>query len=77
MVVREGLILAAIGVAIGIGLSVLCTRAMASMLFKTSAVDPPIFVASSFVLVAVAAAASFVPACKAAFVDPIEALKAE
>ena len=77
LVLREGLMLAAIGVAIGIGLSLLCTRAMASMLFKTSALDPLIFVASSFMLIAVAATASFVPACKAAFVDPIEALKAE
>src|SRR5450432_2974473 len=77
MVVQEGLVLAGTGVAIGIALSVICTRVMAGMLFGTSALDPLILASSAAMLIAVAATASFVPACKAAYVDPIEALKAE
>jgi putative ABC transport system permease protein len=77
LVVREGLTLAAIGVALGILLSTLCTRAVSSMLFRTNALDPFILISAAFVLIAVAATASFVPACKAAFVDPMEALRAE
>jgi putative ABC transport system permease protein len=77
MIVREGLVLAVAGIALGICLSLLCTRAISSMLFKVSAYDPLTFAAVAMVLVAVAATASFLPARKAAAADPMEALRAE
>jgi putative ABC transport system permease protein len=77
LIVREGLVLAGTGVALGIFLSTLCTRAVSSMLFRTSALDPLILVSAALLLIAVAATASFVPACKAALVNPMEALRAE
>jgi ABC-type antimicrobial peptide transport system permease subunit len=77
MIVREGLVLAAAGIALGMCLSMLCTRAISSMLFKVSAYDPLTFATVAMVLVAVAATASFLPAKKAASADPMEALRAE
>jgi predicted permease len=77
LIVREGLVLAGTGVALGILLSTLCTRAISSMLFRTSTLDPFILGSAAFLLITVAATASLVPACKAAFVEPMEALRAE
>lgn len=77
MIVREGLALAGAGVVLGMVFSTLCTRAMASLLFKVSAFDPLTFAAVALLLIAVAAAASFLPARKAALADPMDALRAE
>jgi len=77
MIVREGLVLAGAGIALGICLSTVCTRAISSMLFKVSAFDPLTFAAVALVLVAVAATASYLPARRAASADPMEALRAE
>ena len=77
MIVREGLALAAAGIVLGICLSAVCTRAIASMLFKVGAFDPLTFIAVALVLVSVAATASYLPARRAATADPMEALRAE
>lgn len=77
MIVQEGLRFAAAGLVLGICLSVLFTRLMRSMLFRVGSLDPLTFTAVSLLLIAVAAIASFLPARKAAYADPVEALRAE
>jgi ABC-type antimicrobial peptide transport system permease subunit len=77
MVVRQGVWLAAGGVAIGILAAVALTRIMASFLFAVSPVDPITYVAVAAGLVAVAAAASYVPAYRASTVNPVEALRTD
>jgi predicted permease len=77
MILKEGLALSGAGVVAGIFLSALFTRAMASMLFRVKAVDPITLIAVSLLLIAVAAAASLLPARKAAFANPLDSLRAE
>jgi hypothetical protein len=77
MVVRQGLVLAAIGVAFGLAAAVAATRLMTGLLFQTSASDPATYAAVSAGLLAAAGAASYIPARRASSVDPTEALRAE
>jgi predicted permease len=77
MFVRSGLRLAGIGVAIGLGAAVGLMRLMKSLLFGISPLDPLTYAAAPVVLVAAAVLASYLPARRAATVDPVEALKAE
>jgi putative ABC transport system permease protein len=77
MFVRYGLALAAIGITIGLSVSLGLTRLMASLLFEISPLDPLAFAAAPAVLVAAALLASYLPARRAAAVDPVDALKAE
>ncbi|HYK62631.1 MAG TPA: ABC transporter permease [Bryobacteraceae bacterium] len=75
--VRRGLVLAGIGVTIGLPASAGLTRLLKSLLFGISPLDPPAFAAAAAVLVLAAVLASFLPARRATTVDPVEALKAE
>jgi putative ABC transport system permease protein len=77
MVVRHGMLLAAIGVAIGLGSAAALTRILSSLLFEISPVDPLTYSVVSALLLAAAAAASYVPAHRASHVNPVEALRAE
>jgi predicted permease len=77
MFVRQGLTLAAAGVAIGVGAAAALTRLMGSMLFGISPLDPMTYTAVPLILVSAAMLASYVPARRAAAVDPVEALRAE
>jgi ABC-type antimicrobial peptide transport system permease subunit len=77
MVVRHGMLLAAIGVAIGLGSAAALTRILASLLFEISPVDPLTYSAVSAVLLTAAAVASYVPAHRASNVNPVVALRAE
>ena len=74
---RRGLVLAGIGVAIGLGGAAGSTRLMRSLLFGISPLDPITFAAVPVVLGAAAVLASYLPARRAAAVDPIETLRAE
>jgi ABC-type antimicrobial peptide transport system permease subunit len=76
-VLRQGLQLAAIGIAAGLGLAYAATRLLASMLYQTSATDVATFAAAVALLLAVAAGASALPAWRASRVDPLMALKEE
>ena len=77
MFVSHGLMLAGIGIAIGLAAALGITRLMSSLLFEVDPVDPATYVAVSMVLIAAAAVASYVPALRAAGIDPLEALRAE
>lgn len=77
MFVRYGLVLAGIGVAIGLSVAIGSTRLMRSLLFEISPLDPLAFAAAPILLVAAALLASYLPARRAAAVDPVEALKME
>jgi predicted permease len=77
MFVGHGLVLAGIGAGVGIGVAVGLTRLMSSLLFRVSPLDGATYVAVSVVLVAAAVLASYLPARRAAALDPVEALRAE
>ncbi|MBO0859260.1 MAG: ABC transporter permease [Chloracidobacterium sp.] len=77
LVLKQGLALAALGVAIGLAASLALTRLMKGLLFGVSAADPLTFVVIALLLVAVALMAAMVPASRAAKVDPIAALRRE
>lgn len=77
MFVLSGLVLAGIGVTIGLAAAVGLMRLMKSLLFGISPLDPLTYVAVPVVLVAAAVLASYLPARCAAAVDPVEALRAE
>jgi len=77
MVVREGAILAGVGLALGLGGAVLVMRVLSAVLYGVSPTDPLTFGAVALLLGLVAAAASLVPARRAAAVDPQTALRTE
>ena len=76
MVLREGLGLVAVGLALGIAASILLTRLMTGLLFHVHATDPLTFVGMAVILVLIAAAACLAPARRASAVDPMVALRA-
>lgn len=77
MVVRQGAALAAVGVILGLALALGVTRLMSALLFDVSPADPATFGTVAAGLVAVALLASYLPARRAARVDPVVALRAE
>ncbi len=77
LIFRQGLIQLAIGVVVGIGLAVLLSRGLETILFDVEPLDPTIFVAIAGVLLATGLLASFVPARRATRVDPLVALRYE
>jgi putative ABC transport system permease protein len=77
MFLRHGLTLTAIGVAIGIVASLAVTRVMSALLFGVNTADPITYAVVSIALSSVALAAIYVPARRAARVDPVVALRTE
>lgn len=77
LVLREGMVMVAIGVALGLGVAYAATRVISSFLYGVSATDPITFLGVSVLLATVALAACFLPARRAAKVDPTAALRYE
>jgi putative ABC transport system permease protein len=77
MVIGQGLKLAMTGIVIGIASALALSRFVASLLYDIKPTDPLTLVAVSLILIAVALAACYIPARKAAKVDPMEALRYE
>jgi len=77
MTVKQGLRLVCFGLVCGVVVAFLLTRVMASLLFGISATDPVTFITIAFVLLAVAALASYLPALRATRIDPMIALRAQ
>ena len=77
LVVRQGMMLAVIGVALGLIGAFALTRVMSTLLFQVTAKDPVTFVVVAVLLMAVAFVACFVPALRATKVDPLVALRYE
>jgi putative ABC transport system permease protein len=74
-VVRQGLGLVGIGIALGIVGTIALTRLLTSFLFGVKPIDPLAFAAASLALLAIGVAAAFVPAWRAGTVDPALALR--
>jgi len=77
MFVRHGLVLAAIGVAVGFTASLWLTRFLRSSLFGVTTYDPSTYALTMAVLVAAAVLASYIPTRRASSIDPIETLRSE
>ena len=77
MVVRQGVVLAGIGIAVGLAAAVVATKLMESLLFQTSRVDALTFGIAASGLLAAAALASYLPAHRASSINPTEALRME
>jgi putative ABC transport system permease protein len=76
-IVARAMTLVAAGLLIGCGLALALTRLMSTLLFEVAPVDAPTFVGSAGLLLATSALASYLPARRAASVDPIVALRCE
>lgn len=77
MFVRAALVLTAVGVAVGLGAAALLAQAMRSLLYGISPLDPLTFLAVPLILAVAGMVASYLPARRAAQVDPAQALRAE
>lgn len=77
LIVGQGIRLTAIGIALGLAGALAATRALSSLLYGVGATDPATFVSVPLVLAAVGLAACYIPARRAAKVDPIAALRRE
>jgi predicted permease len=77
MFVRSALLLTAVGLAIGTSSAAVLTQFMKSLLFNVSPLDPLTYISVPLLLAAAASLASYLPARRAAAVNPVEALRAE
>jgi putative ABC transport system permease protein len=77
MVVRSGLVVAGIGAAIGLGVAMMSTRVLQSLLYEVTPTDPITFVFIVAILMLAVALASWVPARRAARIQPTVALREE
>ena len=77
LVVRQGTVLAAIGIVTGTAAALGVTRGLARFLFGVSPFDPVVFGAVAIVLFAAGLAATYFPARRATRVDPMVALRTE
>ncbi len=77
MVLRETLILAVIGVCVGVPAAIGLSRLVASFLFGLTATDPLVLAGSAILLIAIAVLAGYLPARRASRVDPMVALRYE
>ena len=77
MVIKQGLVLAGLGAVIGLIAAGALSRLMSNLVFGVKTIDPLTYVATSATLVLVAVCACYIPARRAAKVDPMVALRCE
>jgi ABC-type antimicrobial peptide transport system permease subunit len=77
LIMWQGLWKTAVGLVLGLGGALLLSRSLKTLLYDLSPTDPLAYVAVSLLLLAVAALASYLPARRAARINPIEALRVE
>jgi ABC-type antimicrobial peptide transport system permease subunit len=77
LVVRRGLVITSVGLAIGGAVALIATRAMTKLLFETPANDPWTIAGVALLLAATSALASWLPALRASRADPASALRAD
>jgi predicted permease len=77
LVMSQGAKVVLIGLVLGIGVAVVSTRLLGTLLFNVTAVDPGVFVAMSLVMSTIGMLASYMPARRASRVDPIESLRSD
>lgn len=77
LVVRYGLRLAGLGLALGIAGALLGTRAMEALLYAVAPADPLTFISVSLLVLVTAAAAAWLPAARASWADPVRSLRVE
>jgi putative ABC transport system permease protein len=75
LVLRSGMLLTVLGLAIGLPVAFLLARALSSLLFGVQATDPASFIGLPLLLLAVAGIACYLPARRAAHLDPLRALR--
>ena len=75
MVVGEGVRVVALGIAVGLAVSLFTTRALSSLLFGVEAMDPWTFAAMALTMAAVGLLASWIPARRASRVDPLQSMR--
>jgi putative ABC transport system permease protein len=77
LVVRQGVTLGLLGIALGVAGALVAGRIIGSMLYGTAAADPPTYLFVSLTFLAISLLASYVPARRAARLDPMVALRWE
>ncbi len=77
MIVRQGMILTAVGISLGLVVAFALTRVMSGLLYEVSATDIQTFIIIPLILAGVALLANYIPARQAAKVDPMVALRYE
>ena len=77
MILRQGMTLAGVGIAVGVVAAFVLSRLMQSLLYQVQPGDPGTFVVVPLVLVVVALLASALPAFRATRVSPLVALRSE
>ncbi len=77
LILRQGLALTGIGLAVGLIAAIAATRLVASMLFEVKAGDPATYIGVAGLIGVVSLAASYIPARRATLVDPVSALRQE
>jgi len=77
LIVGQGLRLTSVGIAVGLVSALLLTRAMTTMLVGVTATDPATFASMAAIFFAIAAVAAWLPARRAAGLDPTAALREE
>jgi putative ABC transport system permease protein len=77
LILRQGVLLALAGLGVGLAVSLVLTRLIASLLFGVEATDPATFGVVSLLLLLVAVLASYLPARRALKIDPVGALRTE
>jgi ABC-type antimicrobial peptide transport system permease subunit len=77
LILKQGLVITLVGIGIGLSAAFAVTRILAGMLFEISPTDPVAFFGAAALLFVVAVVACYVPARRAAKVDPLVALRYE